>query len=207
MVQEEKWIKHYCNKHEILLVGEGDFSFAASLATAFGSAVNITATSLDTEETLEWKYPTGAAANLRLLKEKRCTIIHGVDACTMTNHHLLSHRRFDRIVFNFPHAGFPAFEHHTFQIELHRGVVRGFMRSASEMMREKGEVHVTHKTSHPYFRWDIAGVGKEEGFLLLEQANFVITDYPGYQNKRGSGTNSNQSFPVGDCSTYKFVLK
>lgn len=45
--REERWIKHYSSAHEILLVGEGDFSFSTSLAVAFGSATNIFATSLD----------------------------------------------------------------------------------------------------------------------------------------------------------------
>lgn len=48
-LQETKRLKHYSNKQKILLVGEGDFSFSLSLARAFGSASNITATSLDTQ--------------------------------------------------------------------------------------------------------------------------------------------------------------
>lgn len=47
----EKRIRHYSSKHQILLVGEGDFSFSVCLASAFGSATNITATSLDSEGT------------------------------------------------------------------------------------------------------------------------------------------------------------
>jgi hypothetical protein len=39
--KEEKWIRHYSSCHKILLVGEGDFSFAACLGKAFGSSVNI----------------------------------------------------------------------------------------------------------------------------------------------------------------------
>jgi len=45
----EKWIRHYSSTHKILLVGEGNFSFSLCLASAFGSAMNITATSLDSE--------------------------------------------------------------------------------------------------------------------------------------------------------------
>lgn len=44
---EIRWIRHYCSYQRILLVGEGDFSFSASLARAFGSATNMIATSLD----------------------------------------------------------------------------------------------------------------------------------------------------------------
>ena len=45
----EKWIMHYSSSHKILLVGEGNFSFAACLGRAFGSAANMVATSLDSK--------------------------------------------------------------------------------------------------------------------------------------------------------------
>jgi hypothetical protein len=44
-----KWIKHYSSSHKILLVGEGDFSFAVCLAKAFGTAENMIATSFDSK--------------------------------------------------------------------------------------------------------------------------------------------------------------
>lgn len=47
--ESEKWKKHYSSKQRILLVGEGDFSFSLCLATAFGSAHNLVATSLDSQ--------------------------------------------------------------------------------------------------------------------------------------------------------------
>ncbi|KAI3427783.1 uncharacterized protein J3R85_009212 [Psidium guajava] len=50
-VGPEKRIKHYSNLHRILLVGEGDFSFAACLARKFGAADNMVATSLDSRGT------------------------------------------------------------------------------------------------------------------------------------------------------------
>lgn len=44
---EVKWLNHYSSTHQILTVGDGDFSFSLCLATAFASDSNITATSLD----------------------------------------------------------------------------------------------------------------------------------------------------------------
>lgn len=45
--EEEKWVTHYSSNHQILLVGEGDFSFSLCLALSFASASNICSTSLD----------------------------------------------------------------------------------------------------------------------------------------------------------------
>ncbi|KAK4439656.1 hypothetical protein Salat_0300500 [Sesamum alatum] len=201
---EEKWIKHYSSGHEILLVGEGDFSFAACLARAFGNASNMVATSLDSAETLRIKHPT-AAQNLLLLEDKGCTIIHQVDASSMSEHHLLSQRIFDRIVFNFPHAGFIMSEHTSYQISLHRDVVGGFLKNAYEMVKATGEVHITHKTTYPFSEWKIVQLAEEVGLELVEKVKFYLYQYPGYENKRGDGHRSNGSFPVGESSTFKFA--
>ncbi|XP_073059706.1 uncharacterized protein At4g26485-like [Primulina eburnea] len=207
--EAEKWIKHYSNRHEILLVGEGDFSFAACLARAFGHASNIVATSLDTKEMLAVKHPT-AAANLVELENKGCTVIHRVHASTMCEHPLLKNRLFDRIVFNFPHAGFTYKETNTMQIQLHQEVVRGFLRNAARMVkiRESGEVHVTHKTEYPFSAWEIKKLGKQAGLEFIEAAPFRLSDYPGYLNRKGGNGpsifRSNDTFPVGQSSTYKF---
>lgn len=45
---EEKWLNHYSSMHNILIVGDGDFSFSLALATAFGCGANLLATTLDT---------------------------------------------------------------------------------------------------------------------------------------------------------------
>jgi 25S rRNA (uracil2634-N3)-methyltransferase len=47
--KKEKWIEHYSSSQKILLVGEGDFSFATCLAKAFGTAANMIATSLESK--------------------------------------------------------------------------------------------------------------------------------------------------------------
>ncbi|KAJ0099432.1 hypothetical protein Patl1_20352 [Pistacia atlantica] len=39
---------------------------------------------------------------------------------------------------------------------------------------------------------------------LIECVGFKIEDYPGYNNKRGDGWRCDESFPLGECSTFKF---
>lgn len=72
-------------------------------------------------------------------------------------------------------------------------------------MSDKGEIHITHKISYPYYDWEIEELAKKEGLLLNEKAEFNLWDYPNYENKRGGGGNSDLTFPVGACVTFKFV--
>ncbi|CAI8594934.1 unnamed protein product [Vicia faba] len=201
---EEKRIMHYCSSDKILLVGEGDFSFSLSLARAFGSAVNMVATSLDSRESLVLKYGS-ASSNLSELEVLGCTIFHNVDVKNMCQHHYLKNNRFDPIIFNFPHAGFILREIDEMQIRLHRGLVSGFLKSAKEMVYYGGEIHISHKTSHPYSKWDIKGLAKNEELVFIEEVDFQQSYYPGYSNKRGSGFQCDQSFPIGNSSTFKFA--
>uniref|UniRef100_A0A7N0U1Y5 25S rRNA (uridine-N(3))-methyltransferase BMT5-like domain-containing protein n=1 Tax=Kalanchoe fedtschenkoi TaxID=63787 RepID=A0A7N0U1Y5_KALFE len=120
--------------------------------------------------------------------------------------HGLLDTQFDRIVFNFPHAGFLYPENNRSQIMLHRMLVKGFFKSASEMLTEGGEVHVTHKTGHPYDDWDIEELAEMSGLECVEEVGFYQFCYPGYENKRGDGSRCDRSFNIGSCSTFKFKI-
>ncbi|XP_062016001.1 uncharacterized protein At4g26485-like [Rosa rugosa] len=203
----EKRIKHYTNYQRILLVGEGDFSFAVSLARAFGSSRNMVATSLDDRESLMRKY-SKAMSNVMELENRGCVVLHEVDVHRMSQHPFLSSIRYDRIIYNFPHAGYLrgqlSSEYNLFQIWFHQDLVRGFFKNAREMLTEIGEIHVTHKTTYPFSRWEIVKLAGEVGLYLLQEEKFSKWDYPGYENKRGAGL-CDQTFPVGECSTFKFA--
>ncbi|XP_038978525.1 LOW QUALITY PROTEIN: heavy metal-associated isoprenylated plant protein 41-like [Phoenix dactylifera] len=197
------WLNHYSSVHEILLVGEGDFSFSLSLAHAFGSASNIVATSLDSHDDVVAKYAK-AKAHLESLEKMGATILHGVDATKMKLHTDLKMREFDRIVFNFPHAGFKGNESHMYLIELHRKLVHGFFKNARHMLRPYGEVHVSHKIGNPFDKWNLEELASVNCLILVEWSNFKIEDYPGYQNKRGDGERCDKPFPLRNSCTFKF---
>lgn len=85
--------------------------------------------------------------------------------------------------------------------------MKGFFGNARELLQQYGEIHISHKTGHPYDWWDIEKLGSESSLAMIEIVRFQKQDYPGYNPKRGSGAKSNKPFPLGDCSTYKFVTK
>ncbi|KAL3618532.1 hypothetical protein CASFOL_037614 [Castilleja foliolosa] len=203
--RQERRITHYSSAQSILLVGEGEFSFSCSLAVAFGLATNIVATSFDTYEILMVKYK-GAYANLAVLEIMGATVLHGVDATQMKNFPDLRLWKFDRIIYNFPHAGFYGKEANPELIRMHRNLVFGFLMNASTMLRSGGEIHINHKTKAPFNSWRIEDLASECSLLCIGQDNFRIEDYPGYQNKRGSGSRSDEPFPLGECRTFKFKL-
>ncbi|KAH1192802.1 Uncharacterized protein GmHk_19G053953 [Glycine max] len=124
----EKRITLYRSSDEILLVGEGDFSFSLCLARAFGTAKNMVATSLDSRASLRNKYGS-ALGNLTELEALGCTIVHRVDVHTM----------------------------------LHKDLVSGFLYNAKYMLNKGGEIHITHKTTHPFSKWNIKKLAKRQG--------------------------------------------
>ncbi|CAL5186615.1 unnamed protein product [Lathyrus oleraceus] len=127
-----------------------------------------------------------------------------MDVHNMKEHHYLNNNNFDQIIFNFPHAGFTWREIDKVQIQSHRRLVRGFLQNAKEMIYIDGEIHISHKTAHPFSKWDIKGLAEEEGLILIEEVDFQQSFYPGYSNKRGFGFQCDQNFPIGKSSTFKF---
>ncbi|CAM0951908.1 unnamed protein product [Alopecurus aequalis] len=200
-----KWLKHYSSAQSILVVGDGDLSFSLSLATAFGSGENLVATSLDSYGALTKKYGK-AEMNITELKRLGATVLHDVDAKTMKLHSCLKMRRFDRIVYNFPHAGFKGKEDHLHVINAHKQLLHGFFANARHLLRPYGETHVSHKTGLPYDTWDIEQLANDSSLIMVRKVHFSKEDYPGYDQKRGDGAKCDQPFALGPCCTFMFCL-
>ncbi|KAJ1568772.1 hypothetical protein HK405_013962, partial [Cladochytrium tenue] len=139
----------------VLLVGEGNFSFAASLCLLFGGgdATNLWATSFDTAVQLDEKYPD-AADNVALLRDHGAHVLHAVDATALQDCRALSAAKaatagggggrgglmaFDRVVFNFPHAG-AGLKDQARNAEANRKLLLGFFASAQRFLAPKGKI-------------------------------------------------------------------
>lgn len=95
---------------KILLIGEGNFSFTRALISypppilQYLPASNVVATAYDTEAQCFEKYPE-ARAIVEELRSKGAEIIFGVDATKLEKNAPLRNWKFDKIIWNFPHAG------------------------------------------------------------------------------------------------------
>lgn len=100
--------------HNILLLGEGNFSFTLALVKLDPKrypslpthipAYNITATAYDTEEECFEKYPE-ASKIVDEIKTRGVRVLFGVDAGNLEGCKALKGKKWDRVVWNFPHAG------------------------------------------------------------------------------------------------------
>ncbi|XP_057840556.1 heavy metal-associated isoprenylated plant protein 41 isoform X2 [Cryptomeria japonica] len=202
----ERRLMHYSSSQSILLVGEGNFSFSSALATAFECAQNIVATTLDSKEKVLRVYDT-ARSSIWNLESRRGLVLYEVDATRLHQIGKLRASQFDRIVFNLPHAGFiGGGECSKEAIKKNNELVSMFFKSATEMLRLCGEIHVTNKVGPPYKKWTLEGEAEKYGLYLKESVSFQKTDYPGYMNKRGSGRKINRTFRLGECKTYMFSM-
>jgi len=90
---------------KILLIGEGDLSFAKSLVTHHGCE-DVTATVYESAEELKEKYPY-VEENITIIEEGGGVVRYGVDATRMKawTEGKNGPGIMDRVVFNFPHVG------------------------------------------------------------------------------------------------------
>ncbi|KAJ2721483.1 hypothetical protein GGI07_003936 [Coemansia sp. Benny D115] len=125
----------YTANDTILLVGEGNFSFAHSLAKRLGTAANIVATAYDSEDTVLEKYTADAQAHIQALRDLGGLVLFNVDGTQLQKHDGLRDRRFSHVVFNFPHAG-AGIKDQDKNVETNKVLMMGFFASASTMLAE-----------------------------------------------------------------------
>ncbi|XP_032643926.1 ferredoxin-fold anticodon-binding domain-containing protein 1 isoform X4 [Chelonoidis abingdonii] len=87
----------------LLLVGEGNFSFSASLCDASNREACIIATCFESEERVSRQ--ALAKTNIQYLRGKGVEVCFCVDCTKLKDYFLPAKRNFDCIYFNFPHCG------------------------------------------------------------------------------------------------------
>ncbi|KAI8616555.1 hypothetical protein BC830DRAFT_1117637 [Chytriomyces sp. MP71] len=207
----------YSHHQSILLVGEGNFSFAnALLSTVYVQAPeNMTATSFDSLDVVHEKYPD-AEAFIENLTESGALVLHDVDASKLSKTKSLKGRKFDVIAFNFPHVG-AGIKDQDRNIMENQKLIASFITSALAFLEPNGEIHIALKDSHPYTNWNIKMLAANQGLCLKSKTPFIPSMYPGYTHRRTIGfdervsTDDNADLKrgsgeggVGNCFTFVF---
>lgn len=199
----------------VLLVGEGDLSFALALARALGTGANLVATTYDAEAELREMYAPWVARTLRDLRGLGAAALHGVDATRLHEPALRGRldpagAGFRLVVWNHPHAGFPAephgpgFEQGAGWQGRHKRLVGAFLASAAQVLAPGGEVHLAHKAGPPFDGWDLPALAGEAGLQLLGSEPFPQDLFPTYVNRRGAGKKPAKMFPMHDSVRFRF---
>ncbi|XP_008063779.1 ferredoxin-fold anticodon-binding domain-containing protein 1 [Carlito syrichta] len=168
----------------LLLVGEGNFSFAAALSETLDPGTCLTATCLRRPADLARDPVT--RENLQRLRERGAEVRFGVDCTQLANAFELHDRTFDRIYFNFPHCGRKA------GVARNRELLAKFFQSCADVLAKEGEVHVAlcrgqggtpaDKPQREWHNsWQVVAMAALGGLILSDVHLFCCEAVPGYK--------------------------
>lgn len=168
---------------DMLLVGEGNFSFALSLArSAAPLRHRLVATTIEAEAALTEDAETNAHELVALGAEVGTRI----DATRLSEH--FSGPTFDLIAFQFPNA---ASRVALYGQNASHWLVTRFFRSAREHLRPSGEI-VVSTVDNAYYEgvFKMAEAARKAGFPAPDILDFDPGDFPGYRHENTLGGTS-----------------
>ncbi|CCU76029.1 unnamed protein product [Blumeria hordei] len=176
----------------ILLVSDGDLSFACSLLQHHG-CTRLMVTVFEKEDELAIKYPETAPANVQALTAAAVPLRFGLDitqpkpwswACEGP------HRRgtMDRIICNFPHVGGKTTDVNR-QVRYNQELLVAFFARALPCLAPThgASIIVTLFDGEPYTLWNIRDLARHSGLEVARSFPFHASEYPGYQHVRTLG--------------------
>jgi 25S rRNA (uracil2634-N3)-methyltransferase len=170
----------------ILLVGEGDFSFAKSIVEHHG-CYDVTASCLDSKDELFEKYKPQAEEHVQYLEDKGQTILYNIDATKLDSIKALRKTNlFRKMVFNFPHVGGKSKDVNR-QVRFNQELLVKFFASAIPLLEPSGTIIVTLFEGEPYTLWNIRDLARHTGLEVQRSFKFQPSAYLGYSHARTLG--------------------
>ncbi len=170
----------------ILLIGEGDFSFAKSIVEHHG-CYDVTATCYDSKDQLFEKYTPQAEQHIQYLETEGQNVLYGVDATKFSSIKALAKApQFDRVIFNFPHVGGKSKDVNR-QVRFNQELLVKFFAAAQTLLTPEGTIVVTLFEGEPYTLWNIRDLARHSGLEVQRSFKFVAEVYLGYSHSRTLG--------------------
>ena len=186
----------------LLVVGEGDFSLSQALVRRHRDASNLTATSFRRSEQTRVSFPA-AIEKMTDLMSRGATILHNVDASSLRKSDGIRDN-YDLIFFAFPFAENANGTEYTPKHRHHANLIAKFLRNASTILRNEGEValvlHVSSKGVAQFDSWKVATAAKGAQLQLVGQFDGLEYEMEGYLPHKGSGA----LFSFNRARTYVF---
>lgn len=176
-----EFISHI-NKGSTLLVGEGNLSFAFSLAAKALKPYNIVATTYESSYNLDCL----VRENSRKLEILGAKVLHEVDATKLSLY--FGSQKFYSIIFQFPHTGKQDYiddKNPNFEL------LCNFLISAKQRVHPNGSIIVSYVDSSYYNSlFNFQKLKEELNFNSIEKYKFDPSDFPKYKHRM---TNSSES--------------
>jgi 25S rRNA (uracil2634-N3)-methyltransferase len=200
-------------RDKILLIGEGDLSFAASIIQHH-RCVDVTATVLEKDHAeLVDKYPS-VDDNISVIqmpgkeedddtaddegegasKTKDNKILYNIDATKLPSS--LTRALYKTVVFNFPHVGGKSTDVNR-QVRYNQELLVSFFGGAQRALAPGGSIVVTLFEGEPYTLWNIRDLGRHSGLQVERSFRFQSAAYPGYRHARTLGVVRNKKGEAG----------
>lgn len=185
----------------ILLVGDGDLSFAASLVEHHG-CTNLTATVYEKDlDELSAKYPHVGTNVDKIVASPNCKVLYNIDARRMAPFASKTKDKhtgrveqvgtMDRIIFNFPHVGGKSTDVNR-QVRYNQELLVDFFKRALLSLAPGGSVIVTLFEGEPYTLWNIKDLARHSDLAVERSFKFQARAYPGYHHARTLGVVKNK---------------
>lgn len=217
----------------LLLVGEGDFSFARSIvAEGLLSPENLVATSYDSLDELKSKYPE-VEQNLEFLEKENVKVFHDIDGTKLVETLNLArksptklfsgNKQLTSIMFNFPHTG-RGMKDVDRNIRDHQKLMLDFFKSSKQVFKlinnqskndfggydesqtNNSKIVLSLFEGEPYNSWGVKIIAKSEGYKVDRSGVFDWTLFPGYHHRRTNGIRDTTK-PAADRNARVYIFE
>ncbi|CAO3632727.1 unnamed protein product [Cunninghamella blakesleeana] len=153
LLRRPKSLKITADEHDkLLLVGEGNFSFARSLVeqyylTGIEKEGTFIATCFDSKEVLYEKYGDEVKENIETIESMGGQVFYDIDATKLDKYKQINPFSYTKIIFNFPHVG-KGIKDEQRNVQSNQQLLLDFFKAATPLLSVKNDQYKMKLNHH-----------------------------------------------------------